>query len=87
MIYCLIWSGPLNNDELKYKVETKDLYRRFGADVLGSVAYKLKREIKSVSIGAKYYYGLVNVYKEKLYDSKYSSLYIFVRIPIGTRKE
>ena len=39
-----------------------------------------------MSIGIKYFYGLTNVFKDDYFDSRNSSLYAFIYIPIGKGK-
>jgi hypothetical protein len=47
--------------------------------------YRLNDKISGMTIGVKYYYGLVNVYKEQS-GTNNSSLFLKVNIPIGAGK-
>lgn len=47
--------------------------------------YRLNDKVSGMTIGVKYYYGLVNVYKGH-YGTHNSSLFLEVNIPIGAGK-
>jgi hypothetical protein len=61
----------------------QDDYKRIDAGLMGAVGYKFRQQIKSVSAGVGYYYGLVDVHKSPDLSVKNSSIYFFVKIPIG----
>jgi len=70
--------------ELKYTRDVKDEYTRLDAGLVGGAGYKFKKEIKSISAGINYYYGLVNVSKTDVNPKiKNSSIYFYIKIPIG----
>lgn len=69
--------------ELTFKRDVRDQYKRLDAGVAGSIGYKFKKQPKSLSAGITYYYGLVNVSDVADVTVKNSSLYLFLRIPIG----
>lgn len=78
-----IFEVSSNGGELKYTREVLDEYKRIDAGIMGGVGYKLSKQIKSESIGIQYYYGLVDVSKNPNQDIYNSSIYFFIRIPIG----
>ena len=39
-----------------------------------------------MNIGVKYFYGLTNIFKDDYFDSRNSSFYAYVGIPIGRGK-
>lgn len=69
--------------ELGYKRDVGDEIKRLDAGLLAGIGYKFKKEIKSMAVGVKYYYGLIDVSKEEELAIKNSSLYVFMKIPIG----
>jgi hypothetical protein len=50
------------------------------------MGYKLKPDLKSISVGFLYYYGLVDVITVPDTSAKNSSLNLYIRIPIGAGK-
>lgn len=73
--------------EVTYKRDVRDEYTHFDGGLLGGVGYKFKKEIKSMAVGINYYYGLKNTSKVPDVTIKNSSVYFYVKIPIGTHKE
>lgn len=75
--------------DVSYEKSVKDEYKHIDFGLYGGIGYKLKQTQKSISLGAGYYYGLVNVSKNPDYKIKNSSIYLFVRIPIipGAKKK
>ena len=73
--------------ELGYKRDVRDEYTHFDGGLLGGVGYKLKKELKSMAIGINYYYGLKNVSKVENMTIKNSSVYFYVKVPIGTHSK
>jgi hypothetical protein len=73
--------------DLSYTKDVKDQYTRLDAGLIGGAGYKFKKEIKSMAVGINYYYGLVNVSKIPDVTMKNSSIYFYIKIPIGLGKE
>lgn len=69
--------------DLSYTKDVKDQYTRLDAGLMGGIGYKFKKEIKSMAVGIDYYYGLVNVSKTPDVTMKNSSIYFYIKIPIG----
>lgn len=69
--------------DLTYKTDVKDQYTRLDFGLVGGVGYKFKKEIKSMAVGISYYYGLVNTSLTPDVTMKNSSIYFYVKIPIG----
>lgn len=72
--------------DLSYKRIVRDEYKYIDAGLLGGVGFKFKKKTKSVSAGINYYYGLVNVSKTPDLKIRNSSIYFYVKIPIGAGK-
>lgn len=51
------------------------------AGLMGGFGYRLKK-IKGMSFGVKYYYGLLDVYKDRS-GTKNSSIFLKMTIPVG----
>lgn len=77
-------------DDLVFKVNTKDQYRRIDAGLTAGCGYKF-RYGASMNIGVRYYYGLSDIhkgdFKEKYGFVSNSSLYLFAEFPIGAKRE
>jgi hypothetical protein len=69
--------------DLSYTRDVKDEYKALDAGIVGGVGFKLKRILKSMSIGVSYYYGLVNVSNVEGVTIKNSGVYFFLKQPIG----
>jgi hypothetical protein len=69
--------------DLSYTKDVKDQYTRLDAGLIAGAGYKLKKQIKSMAVGINYYYGLVNVSKTPDLTMKNSSVYFYIKIPIG----
>ena len=69
--------------ELSYKRDVRDQYKHLDAGLAGCIGYKFKKAPKSMAAGIGYYYGLMNVSEVEDVIIKNSSMYLFVRIPIG----
>lgn len=69
--------------DLTYTKDVKDQYTRLDFGVTGGVGYKTKRILKSMAFGINYYYGFVNVSKVPDVAMKNSSVYFYMKIPIG----
>jgi hypothetical protein len=77
---------PSVGGEIDYKRDVGDDYDRFDLGLLGGFGYKVRKQLKSTAIGINYYYGLLNVSKLPDMTIKNSSVYLYVKIPIGTNK-
>jgi hypothetical protein len=80
-----VFSVNALDGDLEFTLDTRDQFARLDAGLLAGGAYKFKKQVKSLSLGMYYYYGLVNV---SLTDQviKNSSIYLFLKIPIGAGK-
>jgi hypothetical protein len=72
--------------DAKFTLGVKNAYKSIDAGFLGGVGYKFKKEIKSMAVGINYYYGLVNVSENPDQKIKNSSIYFYMKIPIGVGK-
>ncbi len=68
---------------MDYKRDVGDDYKRFDGGFVAGAGYKFRKQIKSTAIGINYYYGLNNVSKLPDTKIKNSSIYFYVKIPIG----
>lgn len=75
------FNSDVEGKEAIIKDFNKDQINRIDAGLLAGAGYKFKGQT-GWTLGIKYYYGLVNVYKEKS-GTKNSSLFLKVNIPIG----
>jgi hypothetical protein len=77
--------SSLGGDQ-EYTKDVKDEYTKLDAGIMAGVGYKLKNEPKSMAVGVNYYYGLVDVSKSSESEIKNSSIYFYIKIPIGVGK-
>ena len=73
--------------DLSYERDVRDEYKHIDAGLLGGVGYKFRKETKSMSAGINYYYGLVNVSDRPDLKIRNSSIYFYIKIPIGVEKK
>lgn len=78
-----IFETTSSDGDLDFKKEVGDEFTRLDFGLVGGAGFKLKKDLKSTSIGVLYYYGLVDMLKDPNVVSRNSSLYIYCRIPIG----
>jgi len=85
--YDTFYNSVADDDDLSYKVDIKDNYKRIDAGIMVGTGMKLSKVPKSSQIGVRYYYGLVDPLKENTGDGQnFSSFYIYMSIPIGVAK-
>ena len=85
--YFLIEEEEEFGGQLGYKRDIRDEITHFDGGLLGGVGYKFKKEIKSIAVGVNYYYGLINVSTVSGKTLKNSSVYFYVKVPIGLNKK
>ncbi len=81
----LTYSNEKGDKELTVKTNNSDLFNRLEVAAIGGIGYKLRKGT-GMNIGVKYFYGLTNVFKDDYFNSKNSSFYVYVGIPIGREK-
>jgi len=78
-----------NSDEDGIKVNTqednKDMINRLDAGIAAGVGYRLFKGL-GWTLGVRYYYGFVDVYKEKS-GTKNNVLYLRLNVPIGLSED
>ena len=70
--------------EARIREDNEEMMQKLDAGVVGGVGYKLLKG-KGWTIGAKYFYSFVDVYKSRS-GTKSSSIHLKVNIPIGAGK-
>lgn len=78
-----------DDDDVEFKYDIRDYVSRLDAGLSGGVGYKFKGT--GMNLGVTYYYGLVDIMKDSELpqyniNSKNSTFYIYVSIPIGAHK-
>lgn len=81
-----IFDNTAADGDVEYTLDVRDEYARLDAGLVAGVGYKFQKEIKSMSLGVNYYYGLVNVSLVPETTIKNSSVYIYMKVPIGAGK-
>ncbi|MEK6481056.1 porin family protein [Catalinimonas sp. 4WD22] len=81
------FSGSLQKeDDLLYEHDIIDQYKRLDFGLSAGVGYKLMQG-EGISLGLRYYGGLVDIQKEGGAAIRNNALYIFANIPIGGVKD
>ena len=75
------FNSDIEGIEARTREDNKDMLQKLDAGIVGGLGYKLLKG-KGWTIGAKYFYGFVDVYKDRS-GTKNSSINIKVNIPIG----
>lgn len=70
-----------NTDDVTLTFDVGDEIKRLDVGLSGGVGYKFKGN--GLNLGITYYHGLVDVDKSPEVDSKNSTFYIYVDVPIG----
>ncbi|MGN6645054.1 MAG: porin family protein [Cytophaga sp.] len=70
----------------KIKEKNTDQFTRIDFGLVGGLGYKLQKT-HGMTLGIKYYYGLVDVYKDVPGNQNNSSVFIKLNIPIGAGKK
>lgn len=70
-----------DKDDVEFKYDIRSRITRIDAGLSGGVGYKFKGT--GMNLGINYYYGLTDIDKLEGMDSKNSTFYIYVDIPIG----
>ena len=79
------YNSDVDGIDARIKDDNKDMMNRFDVGVTGGLGYQLLKG-KGMTIGVKYYYGFVDVYKDKS-GTNNNSIFIKANIPIGAAKK
>lgn len=72
--------------DLNWRVSVRDQYAHLDVGLIAGVGYKFKKELKSMSAGINYYYGLVDINRSETVKARNSYINLFIKIPIGLGK-
>jgi len=75
------FNSDIDGKDATVKEYNKDNINRFDAGLMVGFGYRLQK-IKGMSFGIKYYYGLLDVYKDRS-GTKNSSIFLKMTIPVG----
>ena len=75
------FNSDIDGKDATVKDYNKDNINRFDAGLMVGFGYRLQK-IKGMSFGIKYYYGLLDVYKDRS-GTKNSSIFLKMTIPVG----
>ena len=79
------FDSDVDGNQARIRETNTDMINRFDMGIAGGVGYRLLKGL-GWTIGARYYYGFLDVYKD-LSGSKNSSLFLKLNIPIGLSLE
>lgn len=89
LLYKAVDEFSVSNDDkdvLLYQNKIIKQANKFDIGITAGAGYRLLRG-NGVNLGARYYYGLLNVYKDNTGASqKNSAIYLYAGIPIGIKK-
>lgn len=76
----------LENEDLEYKLDTRDQFARIDLGLTGGLGYRLQGG-NGMNLTVRYYYGLLNINKDDNLPKQYNqSIYLAIGIPIGVEK-
>jgi len=81
----IFYNTVSNKDDLSYTNDVRTQFKRIDMGGSAGVGYKFKKGI-GMNIGARYYYGFMNIYKSPPDKTNNSYVYFYVDIPIGAKK-
>lgn len=70
--------------EAKIKEFNKDMINKLDVGLVAGTGFKIK-ETNGLTVGVKYYYGFIDVYKDKS-GTNNSSIFLKLNVPIGANK-
>ncbi|MDG1901016.1 MAG: porin family protein [Bacteroidales bacterium] len=79
------FTSDIDGNDATIKEYNKDDINKIDVGIMVGLGYQLLKG-KGWTIGAKYYYGFINVFKE-IKNTKNSSIFLKVNIPIGAGKK
>lgn len=79
------YDSDIEGIEIKAKEENRDMMNRFDMGLAAGVGYRMLKGL-GWTVGLRYYYGFLDVYKEKS-GTKNNSLFLKVNVPIGLSQE
>lgn len=79
------YNSDVDQKSARIRDYNKDMINKFDVGVTGGLGYQLM-DGKGMTIGVKYYYGFVDVYKDRS-GTNNSSIFIKANIPIGAAKK
>jgi hypothetical protein len=79
------FNSDVDDKDARVREYNKDMISRLDAGIMGGLGYKIFKK-KGISLGIKYYYGFVSVYKDKS-GTNNSSLFLTLTIPMGSDKK
>jgi len=75
------FNSDIDNKEGRVREYNEDNINRFDAGLMVGFGYKLNKN-NGMTFGVKYYYGLLDVYKDRA-GTKNSSIFLKMTVPIG----
>ena len=79
------YNSDAGGKDTKIKEYNKDMINKFDAGFTFGLGYNIGKG-RGLTIGAKYYFGLIDVYKD-ISGTKNNSLFLKVNIPVGAGKK
>ncbi|WP_051209965.1 outer membrane beta-barrel protein [Gelidibacter mesophilus] len=79
------YNSDVDGKDARIRQYNKDMINKLDVGAVGGLGYQFMNG-KGISIGVKYYYGFVNVYKDKS-GTKNNSWFLKANIPIGAGKK
>jgi opacity protein-like surface antigen len=79
------YDSEVNEIETRTKQYNRDQIHKFDIGASGGLGFQFKK-VSKMTLGAKYYYGFVDVYKDKP-GTKNNTIFLKVNFPIGAKKK
>lgn len=78
------FNSDVDGLEVRTRESNRDQINRIDAGLLGGLGFRFKKG-KRITVGAKYYYGLVDVYKSRT-GTKNSTFFLKANFTVGAKK-
>lgn len=79
------FNSDVDGKDARIREYNKDMINKFDVGVVGGLGYQLMKG-KGITIGVKYYYGFLDVYKDRS-GTNNNSWFLKANIPIGASKK
>ena len=79
------FNSNVEGKDARIKDYNEEMIQRLDMGIMAGAGYQLLKG-KGLTIGLKYYYGFIDVYKNKA-GTKNSSIFLKINIPIGAKKK
>jgi len=81
-----VFETKVNDNDLSYENDTKDQYTKFEVGYALGLAYKIKPDLRGMTIGLRYYGGFTDIMKNVSGKQLNSAWLLNIYVPVGAGK-